>query len=399
MKKFISILTCAIAAIAFVACSDELESNQACRVQKLRSQDEAIAIAKNAYSEFYTKDSRSVSKVNVDKNGVHVIKGRSSRGQASDTLMYVVNYEDSLGFALVSASTNSLPLIGIAEHGYYDPANPDDNENFNYFIDCANEYLALTDSYGDIGGGGNWPDPPSDPIGPVGTNPTFVAPKIPVLWGQGAPYGALFSNNIAGCANTATAQIMAYFRQPERINLTYMNSRDSLATDLDWDLMLQHVQSQYQCEEVELHTAHYMLRSLFRQIGHENNSISYINVTTTTGGNSLNSLTNHGYSCTPIRPFAEVNYKNYLQGNYIMYVWGLSSTSSIGHIWLMDGYKTFFGTTYCHYNWGWDGDSNGYFASNVFDTTAAYSYDRPNNNTANWNFDDEVTLSAVTYQN
>lgn len=397
MKKFISIFTLVITAIAFGACSDELESKNDFRARKLRSQDEAIAIAKNAYSEFNTKDSRSVSKVNIDKNGVHVIKGRSSRGQASDTLMYVVNYEDSLGFALVSASTNSLPLIGIAEHGYYDPANPDDNENFNYFIDCANEYLALADSYGDIGGGGNWPDPPSDPIGPVGPNPTFVAPKIPVLWGQGAPYGALFSNNLAGCANTATAQIMAYFRKPESMTLTYLESSTPPRVDFDWDQMLLHKQTYTQCNEVELHMTHYMLRSLFRQIGYETYSTSYIGVTTTSGDNALNSLTNHGYSCTPIRPFAEVNYKNYLQGNYIMYVFGLSISSSIGHIWLMDGYKVITGTTYCHYNWGWDGDSNGYFASNVFDTTAAYSYDRPNNNTANWNFDDEVTLSAVTY--
>lgn len=47
-----------------------------------------------------------------------------------------------------------------------------------------------------------------------------------------------------------------------------------------------------------------------------------------------------------------------------------------------------------HFNWGWYGNCNGYYAANVFDTQSALSYDGENN-TAVANFDRMISLQAI----
>lgn len=387
MKTLKRIIALSIVAMVCGACSNDFESADMRNTVKLRSQEEAISIAQDAYATFNTKESRNGKKIAIAKNGVSVVKGRSSRGLANDTLMFVVNFEDSLGFALVSANTNALPLIGIAESGYYDPEEPGDDENFNFFMECASAYLANNNEPSSI-----------TPSGPIVILPMEVAPKIPVLWGQGSPYGDAIGNRTAGCANTATAQIMAYFKQPQHIVLTYFHGTYYNPTlDLDWDLMIQHKQTPNLCNEDEVHTAHNMIRNLFAQIHEVNNSYPSGSATGTDPENCYNSLNYYGYTCTEPRSFSNVNYRNYLSNNYVLYAIGFSTYSSGGHAWIMDGYKTIVPTTYCHYNWGWDGSNNGYFAANVFDTTAAYSFDGSNDGLHDYNFNRNVTLSAVTY--
>lgn len=50
--------------------------------------------------------------------------------------------------------------------------------------------------------------------------------------------------------------------------------------------------------------------------------------------------------------------------------------------------------SYDHINWGWYGQNNGYFSSNVFNTKSAYSYDSSYND-INANYSTEVTYFVV----
>lgn len=96
-----------------------------------------------------------------------------------------------------------------------------------------------------------------------------------------------------------------------------------------------------------------------------------------------------------------------LRQNYLIVIYGKDENDA-GHAWIMDGFKhygtrryTLNGTeateTYFHYNWGWNGDSNGYFLSDVFDTDNAMMFDNPAWTQANFNFENNVCFYSVSY--
>lgn len=105
-KKFLLHIMC----MALLAgCSEnELLSDSAFTTQStstLRTMDEAIDIAQHATSllDDCTPSSRSIGRTIDLSSPVHVIRGIKSRATAADTLMYVINYADNQGFAIVSA--------------------------------------------------------------------------------------------------------------------------------------------------------------------------------------------------------------------------------------------------------------------------------------------------------
>lgn len=400
MKKFISILTCAIAAIVFGACSDELESNHACRVQKLRSQDEAISIAKDAYSAFNTKNSRGVSRVNIDKNGVHVIKGRSSRGQASDTLMYVVNYADNNGFAIVSASNATEPLIGIAEEGSYDPCQDIENPNFQFYLDNACEYIGNTmnqsssSNYAGISF-------PTDPIGPnyPPIDTTFTTglyrvlyskgPYVDLKWGQGYPYGSRFSDGQCSSIPCVVAMVATYLHHP--------NSYQLNGHTIDWEELYQHKSIGDGCNEPNSAHVHSEIADLIYQISSRGSGIT-INDSTFCINDAITCLlyiSGFQGSCLYGEELPDASYiiatlnDNESRVNHLVYAVE-SYTREIEcaeynlarHCWLIDGYKTIQEirlnaqpVTYLHCNWACDGDSNGYFLSSSYFNNGVLSYD------------------------
>lgn len=406
MKKFISILTCAIAAIVFGACSEELESNHACRIQKLRSQDEAIAIAKNAYSIFNTKDSRSGSKVNVDKNGVHVIKGRSSRGIKNDTLLYVVNYTDNSGFAIVSASNATEPLIGIAEEGSYNPNQDLENPNFQFYLDNACEYIGNTmsqsssSSYSGISF-------PTDSIGPnlPPVNPTLTTdlyrvlqskgPYVDLKWGQGYPYGNRFRNGKCSSIPCVVAMIATYLHRPNRYQLDNHT--------VNWEELYLHKSIGEGCTEPDYAHVHSEIADLIYQISadiygitvgdstffYSEYPLNFVSCITGYQGSCLNGYDLEDDECViGVLNEYETSLKRlvYAVESYTKVIDGAENTFA-RHCWLIDGYKTIQmillnanPVTYYHCNWACDGDSNGFFLSSLYFNNGVLSYDSSNHN-------------------
>ena len=90
-----------------------------------------------------TRGVAPVRKLNL-KDGVKAFRKAGTRsGEASsdnDTLLYVFNFENNEGFALVSASKNTEGLMAIVEQGYCDPDTPSEIEGFEMFKDMAKEY-------------------------------------------------------------------------------------------------------------------------------------------------------------------------------------------------------------------------------------------------------------------
>ena len=135
MKKVYYFL---FAAMGLASCSNEdalvPENNVSTEVTtsqlsiETRSYDEALAIAKNAISMLEDGDaatrSGEASRTIDLANGVKTYRQNVTRADGSvsnDPLLYVFNFNDNKGFAVVSAKRSTGGLLALVEKGSYDP--------------------------------------------------------------------------------------------------------------------------------------------------------------------------------------------------------------------------------------------------------------------------------------
>lgn len=370
-----------------------MEDSQDINFVQKGSQMDIEKIAVQAYYDCFANESRTVKTIKV-KNVLPILS-KASRGTSSDALLHVVNFEDNLGFAIISTSPYTTNLLAVSNQDNYDPTKDNDVEGFSTFIRCAERYVEISESY---------LFEPFDSIRPLIN--TSCLPKVRVLWGQRYPYGLQFTNGIAGCSNIATAQIMSYYKYPTTMQIHSSNTNYTLS--LDWDEICLHKKTDTDCNESDCAATHNMIGTFIRQIGRDNDSDDYSTDqgTSTFSFNVLNSLRAHGYYCSPWSHFSNFDYKTYLRNDYLIFISG-GTWDEIGHDWIMDGFKVLLPTlnsqsqsshTYCHYNWGADGRYNGYFLEGVFCLTDAYQYDNEVGNDS-YDYRYRVYCSAVKPNN
>ncbi len=234
------------------------------------SDAEAIALA---LAEGRQGESRFGEQVFVD--GVVALTESNSRG-GSDTLLYAVNYAGNKGFVLVAAPLAAEPIIGFTEQGNFDEAEAAENPGFAYYLDAAKNYASTKVS---IGGGGITIDP-SRPIETIQNIP----PRVWSSWGQRYPEGIYCPNGIAGCVQTAMAQMMTYLEKPKTMTYTYPE-RDINSETLNWSEINNHVtslnvSSYTNNPAIEAHlascgaseTVHKTIGRLCRQLGYLNSA-------------------------------------------------------------------------------------------------------------------------------
>lgn len=367
----------------------------------MRSFEEALQIAQNSISLLNSGEATrasSIRKINLadSKAVMRDAATRSSNG-SNDTLMYVFNFEDNKGFAVVSALKSTEALLAVTEKGNYDPEVGSDVENFNYFMEKAKDYVAKSPILR---------FPPDIPLpesrDSFAYENTTQGPFLTVEWGELYPEGELCPNGLSGCANTAMAQVMSYYGLPTGIDINYPGADVSYQA-LNWTQMKAH-QTGHAVGFCQTTTTHQAISRLLRQLGKMSVS-SYTTdpllgtprtytVSLVKVPHVLDSL---GYAYTNWSMYDFDNHiKNQLNAQHPLILDGESVHHGIttSHNWVVDGYiisKTYhyvlvhpLGNTnewvidsvtvttkkLCHYNWGWYGDCNGYFASGVFDTQA-----------------------------
>lgn len=389
------------------------------QTSSIRSYEEALQIAQASIQIVDGQaKTRAASPRKIALNDTKVCKLDAKTRTSSDindTLMYVFNFEDNQGFAIISASKNAEALIAVTEKGHYDPAVRSDNESFNFYMDMAKKHMASMPRF----------DPgfiPDDPIYEI-VDTTFylygqlpVTPYVTVNWGQQNPEGELCINGLCGCANTAIAQIMSYYEYPSSIEVTYVNN--PFIQYLNWTGMKAHVKhpQQFNCLEYDDHIA---ISRLCRQLGEFNQSEYFPDRTSTNPSFVTACLSYYGYNTTGWLGYAsEIThvYDSLVVGK--LYLIRGSDSDDICHEWVLDGYQNIHyqhvlarklvgGFVWeimeiyesgvldlYHFNWGWDGDCNGYFSTNVFDTTGGTFYDTSSHNHF-LNFDFGVQLQCV----
>ena len=409
------LLSLLAATVILVGCSNQeavetsapMPENQ--EAGNIRSYDEALEIARKSISLVDGSSKTRASsprKISVNDTKVCLADTRTRTSScADDTLMYVFNFEDNQGFAIVSANRNTEALIAVTEQGFYDPEVESDNEGFNYFMERAKDYVTQS-----AGRGGFIPIPETKDS--VVYSNTTVGPYLTVNWGQTHPEGEYCSNGMSGYANTAIAQIMSYYESPLTISLTYPNA-DISVQYLNWTQMKSH-QTGHGLSACPNQGIHRSIGRLLRQLGALTNSSYNTTYTQTYNSNIPSAVSSIGYqSCS----WTGYNYDtgvNHLNSGHLLLLNGQSGSTS--HHWVFDGYITTIQTTYhfeksavnqnewilvdvtsvvysrlCHYNWGWYGDCNGYFLSGVFNTQSAELYENQYN-TVSYNFGSVVML-------
>ncbi len=442
-RKFYVVLS---VMIGFAACtSDELQeavtNDGIPQAQQYdpnrRSFAEVAEIAQNSISmlESDKAETRSMAparRLNL-ASGIKAFRQAGTRAEGStadnDTLLYVFNFADDQGFAVVSASRHTDGLIAVVEEGSYDPAVPTGNPGFDTYMNMAKAYVAYKDRTEAV-------SEPADTRG-VTANPIYqhvydtiyyqnIAPKVTVKWGQRMTMGQFCPNGIAGCDNTAAAQIMSYYGYPSGHALTF-SGRDTDYTSFNWSYMRARI---YADKDSNWDTYDKQIGRLARQLGEHSGSTYHTDGsgTSTSFSTMRNVMVSWGYSVGSITTY---NYSNsdagyplgtLLAANKLIFMRGENSDNE-GHGWIIDGCKyvkalerikvsydngvtwsvfqemATYRTCHNHINWGWNGKGNGYFHSWILNAFNAISYDSNyypfNNYGQNHNYYNNVKYFAV----
>ena len=381
-----------------------------------RSYGEALEVARGAVAMLDQEEAlpqRSVTKKQkrqVDlSGGVKCITGEKrviQRGGepvvVDDTLMYVFNYDNNQGYALVSTNLATEPLIAVTEQGHLDPSQETDNPGLKLYLEMAKQYVAKTKHIDSISIQQNLMERiPNKYRRRYDTlQRTRVLPKIAVKWGQTYPEGWACPNQCSGCINTACAQIMSYYGYPTAMALTYYGAPTSVIS-INWADLRTHINHLdiYNYVDTCNPSIHYKISYICRQLGELSGSVYYTNpsITGASMNGARNSLLNMGYSLgSTMNYYSSSTLETELANNRLILMSGDDNTTSVGHAWVVDGcdyynvrYREYMGipeetllgtisynwillqditTTYKynHINWGWDGYDNGYYSNGVF---------------------------------
>lgn len=342
---------------------------------------------KNLYSELKIIDgttrsdgsSRSVKSIKELKGAVT----RSGDALAND-LLYIVEFEEGQGSAVVAADTRLDPVIAVLDSSVIteeDFSSTNTEDIGVYMASMISDYAASTTS-----SEGPFPFMPAP--GDTGADTTFIYDIYPLLktkWHQGSPFNdkcveVYGENAVAGCAPVALAQFIYYTfpNTPMMINNTLFNT--SSFKTLEYRVF-------------PTQTANEMVAKFLYAIGVEVDA-SYGNGSTSVGTDdtvdflkskfsSMSSANNVSYNSSTV--FSK------LYMNKVVMMFGWTSTGG-GHAWILDGGYHYIvnGTKFTHdggseevtivckkvhCNYGWGGSCDGYYVEGVFDTTET-NYDR-----------------------
>jgi hypothetical protein len=276
---------------------------------------------------------------------------------------YVFNNVQASGFVIVAGDDRSPAVLGYSDKGTFDADHLPDE--LSYLLEgYAAQINALEQGAKAV---------PQQSLGQA------ISPLLRAQWDQEAPYNLMlpFINSYhayTGCVATAMAQVMHYWQWPARPTCTipayttpyyHMYMPELSPVDFEWDKMQDTYLTNDTASEEALAVAT-LLKYCAQSV--EMDFQDY--------GSGATNITNHalstyfGYKASAqlldrenwtAQEWAEIIY-NELASNRPVIYGGQKATG--GHAFVCDGYD---GNGLFHINWGWNGQSNGYFLLNVLD--------------------------------
>lgn len=316
---------------------------------------------------------------------------------------YIFNAKGQKGFVIVSGDDRTEPILGYSDKGEITEKNMP--ENLKYWLECYEIQMKSLDQAKAAGSRGVTQS----------ASKAAVAPLIQAHWDQGAPYNYMCpsvinvtqggenkvayidygkpgydANNrcITGCVATAMAQVMYYWKWPEtcgplnQINkgiwikqeiiedpeaigeepvVQYVVDNDCglPETKFDWENML----PTYLGDESEESASAMAVSKLMRYCGQAVN-MNYGISESGSGVSAWDMVNYFDYGKTAktvyrvsytVADWEDLIYNELFNDRPVLY--GGSSASG-GHQFICDGYD---GNGLFHFNWGWSGNSDGFF--------------------------------------
>lgn len=286
----------------------------------------------------------------------------STLKSATDATLYVVNTPQ--GFVVVAGDDEvPTPVLGYSDGDAFDLATAAPGALY-WLGALSNDICALRNGL------------TSDAMAPQTANKSAqeaVAPLLGgIMWGQSEPFNNLCpldgdKRSVVGCVATAMAQIMKMHEWPFNGSGTKRYTASSLGKNLtvnfgttyyDWAAMLDVYTSGYtdaQAQAAAKLSYHCGVSVEMDYTGDESGASS-TNVADALINNFRYDSDVTFYSrCMPTAEWTSL-ILNELQAGRPVYYSG--SGTGGGHAFVCDGYD---GDSYFHFNWGWNGVSNGYF--------------------------------------
>lgn len=352
-------------------------------------QAEAVDIARNAVlslkGEAQTRTGEG-SVLNVASVETTMRAATRTGGSAEDAFFYIVNFEEG-GYAVVPSDKRAAGVYALSGEGEF---SMDGNDGTEIFMELAEEHLKseldIKDTVFNLGGGGFQPLPdPDDPsnfaivviggeeyhdvIKETKTTPFYL---LSTQWGQSWPYNGECYNSAGervatGCVPIAMGQIMSLSKKPQSYNGHWYY----------WDRMPLKAYSYDGSKEA------YSVAYLIHDIGLAV-SVNYDDGSGAYYRNAPSAFVRFGYTCDGLKTYDVANVISSLKNRRPVYMRATEGGVG-GHAWVSDGYytltiqHTYYSVKdlkpkmsktekkhYLHMNWGWNGDGNGYFFSEVF---------------------------------
>lgn len=320
---------------------------------------------------------------------------KSTESTDTSTILYVVNFEDDAGYAVLAADSRlPVDIYAVTEKGRADrndlSSSDCNGETFNPLAIIHASAASIINVSDSLIKDPDADDPkrphPYDTLrdiwagewvitrwGPWTTSINYPA-MLMTQWGQGSPYKDKTGAKDAGCGVTAVAQMMAYNQYPPLL--------DGVRIPYDTLRKMKHVYTNSDYADD--------VATLFAHIFKGCKTEPFLGGMLTWPKNIVPYLKELGYKNVdiykhPSKCDTEMIYSSLDKGYPVLIT--ATTKNFHGHTWVIDGYikqyrtgtkvgeetgKT-YGTDYesrefMHCNWGWDGDKDGYFYSGIFDS-------------------------------
>lgn len=295
-----------------------------------------------------------------------VALAHTALSEANAPLYYIYNVSDG-GFIIASADSRSESLLGYTDNNDFE-ASKQNHAFMAWLSECERALLWLS----------NQPEnaAESEDTSTRSYGATSVAPLLgDIKWGQNRPYNnntpmAGTAHTPTGCVATAMAQIMMYYKWPETGKGKHTNENEPSQTvdfsnsTYDWATLKPNYSMMDKSESAKA------VAKLMYEIG------CSVDMSYNVGGSGastyliMSAMTEYfrydkGMTMCSRDMYSSAEWNEILQtelNNARPILFSAATAAEEGHAFVLDGYNE---QGMYHVNWGWDGNSDGYYEINL----------------------------------